>query len=208
MYAYEKGLKGITVYRDGCKRSGILVTSKEDEQEESVLARGELKDIAEDTVYHRRPLNIGCGSLNLFIGYSESEQSVQDLIIKKSDGGGCEKNIETTVMGIGMILRLGGTLEMVDKQFNSISTCASFTRTRERKLPISKGNCCGNAIMHTIKDFLKGEKVTVTEAKKVDQVTKVEQKQQQSGQCPECKANLQFSQGCITCTACGYSKCD
>ena len=209
MYAYEKGLKGITVYRDGCKRSGILVTTKEDEQEENVLARGELKDIAEDTIYHRRPVNIGCGSLHLFIGYSESEQSVQDLIIKKSDGGGCEKNIETTVMGIAMILRLGGTLEMIDKQFNSISTCASFTRTRERKLPISKGNCCGNAIMHVIKDFLKGEKVEVKEVKPQPKAPKVEEKpQNNSGQCPECKANLQFSQGCITCTACGYSRCD
>lgn len=205
MYAYEKGLKGITVYRDGCKRSGILVTSKEDDNKEEVLARGELKDIAEDTVYHRRPVNIGCGSLHLYIGYSESEKSVQDLIIKKSDGGGCEKNIETTVMGISMILRLGGTLEMIDKQFNSISTCASFTRTRERKLPISKGNCCGNAIMHVIKDFLKGEKV---EVKEVKPQPKIEEKQQESGKCPECKANLQFSQGCITCTACGYSKCD
>ena len=104
-----------------------------------------------------------------------------------------------------MILRLGGTLEMIDKQFNSISTCASFTRTRERKLPISKGNCCGNAIMHVIKDFLKGEKV---EVKEVKPQPKIEEKQQESGKCPECKANLQFSQGCITCTACGYSKCD
>lgn len=208
MYAYDKGLKGITVYRDGCKRSGILVTTKEDEKEENVLARGELKDIAEDTIYHRRPVNIGCGSLHLFIGYSESEQSVQDLIIKKSDGGGCEKNIETTVMGIAMILRLGGTLEMIDKQFNSISTCASFTRTRERKLPISKGNCCGNAIMHVIKDFLKGEKPVKIQEKSLKTEKTEKTVKNNSGQCPECKANLQFSQGCITCTACGFSRCD
>ena len=110
-------------------------------------------------------------------------------------------------MGISMILRLGGTLEMIDKQFNSISTCASFTRTRERKLPISKGNCCGNAIINVIKDFLKGEKVEVKEVK--TQPKKVEvKKENNSGKCPECKAELQFSQGCITCTACGFSKCD
>ena len=28
MYAWEKGLKGITIYRDGCARSGILITNK------------------------------------------------------------------------------------------------------------------------------------------------------------------------------------
>lgn len=28
MYAWEKGIKGITIYRDGCARSGILITDK------------------------------------------------------------------------------------------------------------------------------------------------------------------------------------
>jgi ribonucleoside-diphosphate reductase alpha chain len=28
LYAWEKGLKGITIYRDGCARSGILITNK------------------------------------------------------------------------------------------------------------------------------------------------------------------------------------
>ena len=28
MYAWHKGLKGITIYRDGCERSGILFTNK------------------------------------------------------------------------------------------------------------------------------------------------------------------------------------
>ena len=28
MYAWEKGLKGITIYRDGCARDGILITNK------------------------------------------------------------------------------------------------------------------------------------------------------------------------------------
>jgi ribonucleoside-diphosphate reductase alpha chain len=29
IYAWEKGLKGITIYRDGCARSGILITNKD-----------------------------------------------------------------------------------------------------------------------------------------------------------------------------------
>ena len=28
MYAWKKGLKGVTIYRDGCARSGILITDK------------------------------------------------------------------------------------------------------------------------------------------------------------------------------------
>ena len=117
-------------------------------------------------------------------------------------------------MGIAMILRLGGTLEMIDKQFNSISTCASFTRTRERGLPISRGNCCGNAIMNVIKDFLKGKKPVKIEEKStklektVEKVVKTTPDNQISKpQCPECKAEINMVEGCMTCPHCGYSKC-
>ncbi len=34
LYAYEKGLKGITIYRDGCKRSGVLTTTDKKEKKE------------------------------------------------------------------------------------------------------------------------------------------------------------------------------
>ena len=28
IYAWEKGIKGVTIYRDGCARSGILISNK------------------------------------------------------------------------------------------------------------------------------------------------------------------------------------
>ena len=31
-YAYKKGLKGVTIFRDNCKRIGILTTSKKTER--------------------------------------------------------------------------------------------------------------------------------------------------------------------------------
>jgi ribonucleoside-diphosphate reductase alpha chain len=53
LYAWEKGLKGITIYRDGCARSGILITNnkksnldKIDELQEEItkLAEEQLKE--------------------------------------------------------------------------------------------------------------------------------------------------------------------
>ena len=32
-YAWKKGLKGITIYRDGCERSGILITDKQKKED-------------------------------------------------------------------------------------------------------------------------------------------------------------------------------
>ena len=36
MYAWEKGLKGITIYRDGCARTGILTTNKNKEEKKEM----------------------------------------------------------------------------------------------------------------------------------------------------------------------------
>lgn len=64
MYAWEKGLKGATIFRDGCKRMGILtlgddeednsgsIVSEEEEEEEVVKATGFFSTCAE------------CGSTN------------------------------------------------------------------------------------------------------------------------------------------------
>lgn len=38
MYAYDMGLKGITIYRDGCKRMGVLSTKKKEEKKSSSVS--------------------------------------------------------------------------------------------------------------------------------------------------------------------------
>ena len=212
MRAYDKGLKGITVYRDMCKRSGILLTKAPEEEADLGLARGEMKPIADDTIYYKRKVYIGCGEFNLFIGYSEEEGCIQDLYMKKSGKGGCEKNIETTVIGMSGMLRLGGTLEQIEESFQGISTCASFTGARKDGKPVSKGNYCGNAILNTVKAFMKevsGEakpaKVKPVLEPKVIQL-KEEHKPKQ-GHCPECKEPMSFTGGCDICLNCGFTHC-
>lgn len=95
MYAWEQGLKGITIYRENCRRTGILTTkdTKEENDKQKVtteLKRGEWKSKAEDTVYYNRKLRIGCGSLKLMVGWSQKEQSIQDMyVIRSGQGGYC-----------------------------------------------------------------------------------------------------------------------
>lgn len=52
MYAWEKGLKGITIYRDGCARSGILITNKEKENrlEKIDELKNEINKLAEEQI--------------------------------------------------------------------------------------------------------------------------------------------------------------
>lgn len=210
MTAYKLKLKGITVYRDGCKRAGILTNTspkKHEKDEVKELPRGKKKDIAEDTVYHKRPIHIGCGKLNLFIGYSPMENAIQDLYIKKSGNGGCEKNLETTVISMSLVLRYGGTLESIEKSFSGISTCSSFTNARCKGHPVSKGAYCGSAIMNTIKDFLK--EMNGEEVKQPLVVVPMESTVHptEKPKCPECGGEINMIEGCMTCPHCGYSKC-
>lgn len=44
MYAWEQGLKGITIYRDGCERTGILTTDKKKEKENRLERIDQLRE--------------------------------------------------------------------------------------------------------------------------------------------------------------------
>ncbi len=52
LYAWEKGLKGITVYRDGCARSGILLTDKKSKETDPKKRIAELQEEINTIVNH------------------------------------------------------------------------------------------------------------------------------------------------------------
>ena len=156
MYAWETGCKGLTIYRDGCARSGILtLDNKKEEEEVKELRRGEWKSLADDTYYVKRKLVIGCGTLKLFIGYSPSEQTIQDLYIVKSGQGGCEKNLQAIAIAMSALLRVGGNLGQLEKAFSGITPCPSFVSNRAKGIKLSTGNYCGMAIINEVKALLR-----------------------------------------------------
>ena len=229
MYAWETGCKGLTIYRDGCARSGVLtLDDKKEEEEEEVkeLRRGEWKSLADDTYYVKRKLVIGCGTLKLFIGYSPSEQSIQDLYIVKSGQGGCEKNLQAIAIAMSALLRVGGNLGQLEKAFSGITPCPSFVSNRAKGIKLSTGNYCGMAIINEVKAFLKeinGQELSKVKNEKVikeeeEKLTEDERKFiKENGEsafalrfnkCPQCGEELARTDGCVTCIhGCGWTKC-
>lgn len=206
LYAETKGLKGMTVYRAGCSREGILTVDPK--EEEIILDRGEFKKIAPDTLYHPVKIKIGCGKIKLMIGYSMKEKLIQDLYVIRSGQGGCEKNLQAVAIYMSGMLRLGGDLFMLEKSIEGISGCPSFSVKRGKGQKVSPGNTCSSAILHALKEFEKNigvehyddiveameETVGVSSAEPV-------------GKCPECGEPMENSGGCVSCRHCGYSKC-
>jgi ribonucleoside-diphosphate reductase alpha chain len=186
--AWKMKLKGVTVFRSGCKKEGILTeetkmsTEVSDETltkkfpdfpavfeyidsqlqgdfEEyyktitSGLERGQWKPIAPDTVYHPVSIKIGCGKLKLFIGYSEREKSLQDFELRISGSGGCERSLQDLVIVMSGIIRLGGTIDNIEKAFRGVRGCNSFITQRAKGKELSAGDNCGKALLLAIRNF-------------------------------------------------------
>lgn len=208
--AWMAGLKGVTIYREGCKREGILSKDQEsnnsDEQKIKELSRGDWAPKPADTIYYERKIKIGCGRIVLFIGWSESERKVVDFFVKKSGNGGCEKLLETAAITFSAIFRLGGNIDNIKKALRGVGSCPSFASARTKGTQLSKGNNCGCAIINEIEAFLKEKNTPIEE--KEEPIEMVEEKQSnENNKCPECGQKVIFTGGCVSCPSCGYSKC-
>ena len=220
---WKNGLKGMTIYRAGCDREGILTV--EDKKEKNVedalkskmesIPRGELKPIAPDTIYYPNKMRIGCGKLKVMIGYSPSERAIQDIYVIRSGTGGCEKNIQAVAIYMSGILRLGGNLFMLEDAIDGVSGCTSFAVARSKNLDVSQGSTCPSAILNVLKKFEKdmGLNKHSEAMQKIDAEDREEQKLMKEAEskkiiCPECGVELEITGGCYTCRNCGYSKCE
>lgn len=214
MEAWKQGLKGMTIYRAGCAREGILSVKSEPKTLEP--PRGEMKPIEEDTIYYPKALKIGCGKLKVMIGYSPSAKSIQDIYVIRSGQGGCEKNIQAVAIYMSAMLRLGGNLFMMERSIEGISGCTSFALARGKGEELTKGNTCPLAILYLLKEFEKEmglndyEKAQERKAKREKQELERERGYGDINKvkCPECGEELEISGGCYSCRSCGYSKCE
>jgi ribonucleoside-diphosphate reductase alpha chain len=192
--AFKLGCKGITIYRNNSRQNQTFQIGNNKNNNE--LKRGDWKQIADDTIYYKRKLQIGCGKLKLFIGYSEKEKSIQDIYVVRSGLGGCERNLQGMVIAMSGMLRLGGNIFNIEKAFEGIGGCNSFISKRAKGEKLSFGSSCGTAILNELKRFLKekGQNITISEEKN-------------NNKCPECGKPLQSVENCVSCQNCGWSKC-
>lgn len=224
MTAWKKGLKGITIYRSGCKREGVLTTKDEQGIEvEELLKRGDWESKPSDIFYVHRKLKTGCGKLILFVGVSPSKRRIFDVYFKKSGKGGCGCSIEGNAILMSGMLRLGGNLKNIDCAFRGMEACNSFVNARAKGKELSKGNSCPSALLNILKeveeDMLNDRLKEFKELEvyeHTDKVTKVneikdniieEKSNNEEGKCPECGESLSHSGGCRTCPSCGFSFC-
>lgn len=228
MEAWRHGLKGITIYRSGCMREGVLVV--DDKQDNAVeyaamldttnddLPRGAIIDCADDLIGKKRKLQTGCGSLHVLAFFDPVDGSLQEVYFNKGSTGGCANFMTGLSRMVSLLCRAGVDIMTIKDQLDSTGVCPSYATRRATHHDTSAGSCCPMAIGNALVDMwremqeeINDDEDDVVDASNAD--TSMQSEQQASdddnhaAKCPECGNELVFEGGCNVCKNCGWSKC-
>ena len=192
--AWQKGLKGITFYRDGALASQPVQFSKEKE----------VKDVSQCRPKIRAGLTheiiTGHGTIYITVNKDENGRVLEIFTNGGKNGGVSAANLEAIARLASLALQKGVGVDAIAHTL----------------LGISDGTCVWDKL--SINDIRPAQIISIPDAigqvlfrfyVKQDEVTKVEAvscEQPKEMRCPECGGFAYFSEGCLNCPSCG-SKC-
>ena len=216
--AWKCGLKGITVYRAGCKREGVLVSEDTTENKtllkDEDLPRGFIVDCTEELVGKKRKLITGCGSLHVLAYFNPINGSLQEVYFNKGSTGGCANFMTGLSRMVSLLCRAGVDIISIKDQLDSTGVCPSYATRTATKHDTSRGSCCPMAIGNALLDMWNEMQSEVTD---VTDYMSDEHPSNDNGsvltkpvysKCPECGEPLAREGGCVQCKSCGWSKCE
>jgi len=194
--AYQKGCKGVTVYRDGCRADQVLSTGstshKTDEDatetDASRLGRAVVKDRPEELDGITTKIKTGYGNLYITVNTLDGKPFEVFAQIGKS-GYSTMADTEAICRLISLALRSGVPVKKIISQLKGIGGSS----------PVFGNGGLISSIPDAIaivlhKHFGKGREI------KNDVDMNIEF-------CPDCGARIEHESGCVVCRGCGYSKC-
>lgn len=216
--AWKAGLKGITVFRDGCRRASILSTGapKEETKGEIAygLARGKIITANDNVIGKKRKLTTGCGSLHATAFFDSKTGDLMETYLSKGSTGGCNNYMIGLSRMISLAARAGCNIHDIIDQLNSTGVCPSYAVRKATKHDTSKGSCCPMAVGNALLDMWKEMQEELLAAKDENISHEPEKPECGAGcsddgkiKCPECGEVLIHEGGCDICKACGWSKC-
>ena len=223
MKAYENGLKGITVYREG-SREGILITNDDKEKNEKDSTDVSTKKLEgsprlrpTQTLGLTRRIKTGEGTL--YITINEDEQGLCEVFttIGKA-GGNAAAQSEAISRLISLALRSGVNPQSIVRQLKGIS--GPNPTWEDGRLILSTPDAIGKALddyLHEKNQRTEEDKAQLlitmdTDKDKKKSPNKEEDMSLDTAKlmmCPSCDSRSVVNEGgCLTCQSCGWSKCD
>lgn len=176
LYAWNMRCKGITIFRDNCKRINILGTDhgvKREDVKESIEPKVKKEWVEIDKVpklnylnpHKRANTKVLSGKTfvyhtscvpKLYVTVNVKEGDIFEVFVAADKG--CQANIATITRLTSYALRLGGKVDDIIKELES-ALCPACAKLREKDKTISKS--CASCIAQALKEmqeYLKGIK--------------------------------------------------
>jgi ribonucleoside-diphosphate reductase alpha chain len=185
LMAYEKGLKGVTIYRDGSRESQVLNIGGKAEAKAKELHYIEPRPRPEATIGVTRLITTGCGKL--YVTVNQDDLGFCEVFAQMGKTGGCASSqIESTGRLISLALRSGVKIDAIIKQITGIRCPSPIWQNGKQVLS------CPDAIAQILAKVAEVDTPKVADA---------------MGLCPDCGSTMEHESGCLVCKSCGFSKC-
>lgn len=207
-YAWEQKLKGLTIYRQNSRDIVVYdINKKSDDKIKLIEITNPVKYklvTANGRVLPKTPRempatlvkkNSGCGKMMIAIGEAFGGPHSVTIVNK----GGCDAMTQALAELTALALRWGIPGTDIVKTLKGIKCSAAL------KNPNSDGKSCPDILGKVIDELYEFDDMP----DKKDKVIEVKPKhtKQFKISCPECGESLIFESGCVSCSACGYSRC-
>jgi ribonucleoside-diphosphate reductase alpha chain len=183
-YAYEKNLKGVTIYRDGSKRNQPVTFTEEVKEEKFVRPNKLLGNVYK--------VETGNGRMYVTIGEYHGKPVEVFIQIGKS---GQIMNTFSEALGriISLALQNGVPVDEVTEKLSGINSDKSvWFRFDEADKKPSQILSAPDGLAQLLNRYYSGKQY----------------EQELTGEiCEKCGSNMTMVEGCVTCNNCGNSKC-
>lgn len=212
MTAFRLGCKGLTVYRDGCRKMQVLTTgsSSAGEKKEAEAALLPISPTPRKRPRITRGLTerVNTGEGMLYITINEDMDGPCEIFTTiGKHGGNAAAQSEAISRLISLCLRCGIDAKSIIKQLKGIAGPSPVWD--DGQLILSTPDAIGKVLER----YLERRAKPATAPKPLrpkPEAAKTEEKipvTLSSATCPECGGTVYYEEGCITCHSCGSSKC-
>ncbi|MEW6659389.1 MAG: vitamin B12-dependent ribonucleotide reductase [Thermodesulfobacteriota bacterium] len=181
LMAFDLGLKGVTIYRDGSRDQQVLSFGAKLKEMEYITPRPR----PERTTGATELINTGCGKL--YVTVNKDELGFCEVFAQMGKTGGCASSqIESTGRLISLALRSGVKIDSIIKQITGIRCPSPIWQNGHQVLS------CPDAIAKVLSNVAQVEAPAPTMS---------------MASCPDCGGAIEHESGCLVCRSCGFSKC-
>ncbi len=209
--AYDLGLKGLTVYRDGSRQEQVIKVAKEEKRRAPGSLTPRPRPIAVTGKTYKMVTDMG----SLYVTVNEDGYGPFEVFVHLGKSGSASMAF-TEAIGrlISLCLRTGVSPKAVIKQLKGIK---SSTPVRQENGDVVFS--VPDAIAKVLEKYLAGgEQLELLSGTKplaqmgfklsFGKEEKSEDHHHEAEICPECGGVLIYQEGCYVCRDCGYSKCE